>query len=118
MIAASFHFHTPTEHTFGGNYADFEMHVIHNFEGGVGDSGYYQAINGFRFSSEDYDKRVSEQDILNIQDFYESLDLPSLTSENNEIGLPLEKVMFTKIMGSMDYDDRYVYIGSKMKPPC
>ena len=116
MEAISFHFHVPTEHTFSGGYADSEMHLIHVFKGGSGDSGFLEAVNGFAHSVENYDRSISAEDTTKINDFYESLDLNQ--EYNAELGILPENVKFVSFMETLDYEDRYVYRGSKMKPPC
>ena len=114
MNAVSYHFHVPTEHPFSGRRRDAELHLIHVFEETNPD--WLQSVHGYLFSIDEYDRTVSQEDAITINEFYDSMNFDAQYYE--DVGIVPDNVKFAPFMDVMDFNDRYVYIGSKMKPPC
>ena len=71
--AQQFHFHSPSEHTFDGEYHDLEMHTVHYPEGENKDNGYLAAALGIMFSVDKYTAQLTAAERMVIDNFFESL---------------------------------------------
>jgi carbonic anhydrase len=70
--AQQFHFHSPSEHTFDGEYHDLEMHTVHHIKKGE-ENGFAAAALGIMFSVDKYTAKLDDKGKEVIDKFFKSL---------------------------------------------
>jgi carbonic anhydrase len=110
--AKQFHFHSPSEHTYDGNYFDLEMHTVH-LEDQNSPGGFMAAALGIMFDVRDYNAELSASEIQIIDTFFDSFQWDQTT------GTPIASyVPYADLVNMVDFDNRWVYQGSVTTPPC
>lgn len=66
---AQFHFHSQSEHTFEGQYYDFEMHSVHLPD--ATENGYFGAVMGLWFDRTKYDETITPEEVAIIDNFFD-----------------------------------------------
>ena len=114
----SFHFHHPTEHTIDGHHDDIAMHVPHYMEpdGYEGPDLFAAYAKSVWFSVDGYDRRVSQEDVMVINNFFDTLSLDN--RDTGDLGLGVQQMRFKDFMNVFDYERKWMYIGSAGFPPC
>jgi carbonic anhydrase len=92
-----FHFHTPSEHTFGGKFADLELHLVHKSQDGK------LAVVGVVFYAGTENSAL--QTIWNV--------MPSIEGPEQRVSL-----MYNAIDLLPAVHTTYRYSGSLTTPPC
>lgn len=102
--------HSKSEHTINGKRYDFELHVVH-FANQT-KNGVIASAVGIIFDVVDYDKSVSQDQIIIIDRFFDSLLLDNLTDP------VATEIPFGQLMNLVDTNNRWAYKGSLTTPPC
>ena len=86
------------------------MHVFHTAD--TTKNGIISSAIGIIFDSNDYDKSITQDQIVIIDKFFDSFML-NLQTESNTREIP-----FGELMAIIDTNNRWVYKGSLTTPPC
>jgi len=77
----SFHFHHPSEHPVNGEHRDLSIHFSHNLVDAP-NNDFKSYPFATHFSVEDYDRSISQEEIMTVQDFFETLDMGGVASSS------------------------------------
>ena len=107
-----FHFHHKSEHTIDGKWHDLEMHTVHLPDDGPRNGVKYAAM-GIMFSVNEHNAKVTEDEQMIIDNFFESLKWTETEADPT-----VDLVTYGDLMMMVDTDNRWVYKGSVTTPPC
>jgi len=93
-----------------------ELHVSHDWDIEHNPSEIISSLVAVWFSVEGYDRDISNEEMQILNDFYDSLNLDENYDQID--GLGLGHISFREAMDVLDYEDKYIYIGSGTTPPC
>eukprot|EP00356_Strombidium_inclinatum_P010358 CAMPEP_0170503890 /NCGR_PEP_ID=MMETSP0208-20121228/46272_1 /TAXON_ID=197538 /ORGANISM="Strombidium inclinatum, Strain S3" /LENGTH=88 /DNA_ID=CAMNT_0010783803 /DNA_START=414 /DNA_END=676 /DNA_ORIENTATION=+ len=87
-----------------------ELHVSHDWDIEHNPSEIISSLVAVWFSVEGYDRDISNEEMQILNDFYDSLNLDENYDQID--GLGLGHISFREAMDVLDYEDKYIYIGS------
>lgn len=117
--AIQFHFHSGSEHTVDGYRYDLEMHTVHVAKEDPdvkltpeGKKIGHAAV-GILFDTKYYTAKLSWAQQKVIDNFFDSMTWDDVT------GAPIVPVVnYGVLLGMVDFNNRYTYLGSVTTPPC
>jgi hypothetical protein len=112
--ALQYHFHSPSEHTYNGQYFDLEMHTVHLTQKEDADNanGFIAAALGIMFSVDNYTAKLEPHEEATIDYFFDTMNW-----HNNEPHVA-QFIPYADLVNMVDFHNRWVYQGSVTTPPC
>lgn len=95
-----------------GIHHDIELQIRHQAKGTAASDSVQTSYVSLLFSVEDYDRSVTEQQNSTVQRFFNHLKF-------DDHGEPVvDLIGYGNLMSIVDFNSRWVYLGSETFPPC